>query len=491
MWELIDQYIYLYIVLCSFYIYLNKKSQYIAGILLVVLLLLSSSFFLNLILGPALFLLSIITIVIVLLENYEEFKELNYRNVIFYELMWAVIGAGLIIVTVINMFNVSFLKVINDLKGYDTLVFIYVLILCAKFIQSHILNKENNKRINQVENTNQKIENNNQVNRELIDSNEIGDTLVDNELNKQEIEVDEQKQINKLTNESSNSNNQVNPKRRNSGKEVNNFNVFLVSLVIILAGFSYFMIHRNIIKYDATIHMLPIYDHNTYNPEIQILAANEAYKKDGDYSKLYKKYEELGYSKEEIDAIFEGITSDELERVNKIDLNYEVSVSNVKAGDLVKITATYNEDKADKQKVKVINAETEILIDGVPEVATKDNVTMEMIDSLLADVDALLRDEKITYSQMKVNNVYLDESIANGDRKLIVEYKLTDGEYDALIGTRAVSNIYITAEVHLEDDKLIYADKLHMDRDDLNISDQFVKLNLSEDSNSSEVDEIN
>ncbi len=469
MWELIDQYVYLYIMLSTFYIYLNNKSQYVAGILLVGLLFLSSSFFLNIILGPALFILSIITIVMILVERHEELMKLEYKKASFYEIVWSLIGMILIVITLSHLFNISFTKFINNLKIYDTWVLGYVIILVAKFIQEKIL--KSNLKITEdqevvvIDHTNEAKHNYIEANQYAI-ANDKGDTM-NNELSKAE-------QLAKANNKSS----ELSSKRRMNKDDNNTFNVLLIALVILLAGFSYFMINRNQLKYDVSAHVLPIYDHSVYNPEISVLAANEKYEEDGDYSKLYNHYTKLGYTKEEIDAIFTDITSDTLERINKIDLTYEVSMSNVKYGDNVKITATYDQKKAKKQKVKIINPVIELTIDDINEVASSSNITSTMLKELDPEVKALLNDNDITADSYVINNAYLNENIDNASRDLIIEYKLTNGKLDALIGEHDVDTIYVMTDVHLEDGKLVHSERFDLERGNIKEIDEYTKLSL-------------
>ncbi len=271
-------------------------------------------------------------------------------------------------------------------------------------------------------------------------------------------------------------------KRKSNGvdtskkQSANNLPILLLTLAVLIAGLTYFLINRNVYDYDITEHSLVIYDHESYNPELSIISAEQEFRTDGDYSKLYNKYEDYGYSKEQLDSIFTDLNSELIERLKKIELSYELSISNVSYGDEVTITTNYNQDKAKKEKIKIVNPTYTYVVDDINELASSTNTSKNDLSSLLEEVEAKLKADEISYDTIEVANAYLDETKNNGSRKLIVEYQLTNGKYKALIGTRDVVNVYLTTEIFYENDHLKHTDNFKVSRNEPKTNDEYVEL---------------
>ncbi len=147
MWQLIDQFIYVSILLITGLEFVYRKSQYLAALILLIVLILSNTIVFSVLLAPAIFLLVIWTIVKTIKANSYIFKQLKQKTIAWqdinlYELLWALIGVGSVIVTLVEIYNLSLFQVIESFRKYDAWLSIYLLIILIKFISSYILKLE-------------------------------------------------------------------------------------------------------------------------------------------------------------------------------------------------------------------------------------------------------------------------------------------------------------------------------------------------------------
>ncbi len=437
-WELIDQFVVVAIALASGFIYVHKRSEYASAFILFLVFILSQTLLLMILLTPPLILLVFVVMSFLLsniFEDIDSYLKIDFYSIKTYELIVTILGLFCILNFIWDILKFNVLDTFSNLGLFDYWYYAYFIYIILKFlvqirlvkflrldspltpISSDVKHIETTSGIKNIE-TKSDVKLLDGVDNSLVSNNEA--VIIDN--------VDDvyiSSSVNKLL------------------VIILSIGVFIIFVIMFLSN------HIGFTTYDATAHSLVIYDHNQYETELSVLRGDKAFRSDGDYSKLYKKYEEYGYTSDEILAIFDGLNSDLVSTLKKIDLSYDISNSNIQNGDELIITASYNHKKAKRNKIKVINTVQEIKIDDMPVMLSSDNVELSDFITLDEDIKTYLVD--YSYNKLTLSDVYI------GDNVYLI-YDLDEGVKNNLLFDEQISKITIIADIHILNEELVIND---------------------------------
>ncbi len=472
-WEFIDQYIYISVLIIGLYFKLKNKNLTLTGIILLLVCITNIIPVINLLFSPITLIVSVVLIFDCLIDIIKNYQRMNNTNLKIMELGIGAFGLFLIILFFNKLTSIELIMAGKVITYFDFWLFIYASFLVYKSFV-------NLKEINYISDSKEELIEDEIVVIDAVD-HQKEQYLITNKFDtvkNEEIMTKESKdnQINTSSNYR-----QVNQKRSiNSNLPINlndekSIIIIFATLLILVTSLFYFMNFYGYEKFDVQAHSLEIYDHTSYTPELSMINGVDEYRKDGDYSKLYKEYEDYGYQAGEIDAIFEGLNSEIVEKLEKLDLSYEVSNSNVSDNQIVNINVTYDEEEAKKQKIKVINNNFDVVISDIPVVITSDNTVKDDFMVLNTKVESAAKNKDISFDSISLNKVYIEES-ATDSNQCILEYTLENGKEKSLGRYKDVEKIYVIADAYKMNDEIELVNDLTVSTKAVKISEDYVEL---------------
>ncbi len=240
-WKAIDQYVYLSFIICSIYIVSYRKSKFISAIILVALFLPASIPIIGLLFGIPLFIATVITMGLIILDLLEDYKEGKFKTSNFYaDLVVLIIGIIILLLAVWPLKDIGFTNFISSSKEVFNFlsIFNYYSLVIAIYLVFNEYNDIKIQRRKSLEKNEQefltlKLEN---IKKELPNELKEEPLLLNNEINnkvEEYIPAEYVNQIRDFNTQKMYSENEMDYLRRHKSDNKKNLIFFLSLLVIV------------------------------------------------------------------------------------------------------------------------------------------------------------------------------------------------------------------------------------------------------------------
>ncbi len=418
LWDSIDQFVYISMIVCSIYIWLYERNRIFSAIILIGLFSFTNYFFLSLIFNIPFYVVTTLTIILIIIDLIKDFKSGDPCTYKFYfEILLSICGLVLcfLIINHLLHFNLrKFFYILNIYKYFSLILAIYLIV--DTLDKLHITR-------------NQAI-----TDKYLIQTNSLvhQNELTSNNLNQQP------------------SNLQVHKNK--------NFNFFLIILICFLV-LGFFRI--NFLSF-TTLNMEQIiklkYDTNQYSTNVDYYAPWNYYDNNYFYTDLKNEAQKLHYDLNNIDDIYPNYSKNIQKRIINSDINVKLSTTkNLKYNDEVEINVTYNEKKAKENKVKIKNTHFTKKV-----TLLKHNITKEQFDDgefnindYQAEIAELIKSEGITYDDLQLTKTDIEQVEKDNYNLsyLVLTYNL-EGSKSKLLKNQKINNLTLKIEIYEQNDQI-------------------------------------
>ncbi len=463
-WKAIDQYVYISFIICSIYIVSYRKSKFISAIILVALFLPSSIPVVGLLFGVPLFISTVITMGLIILDLLEDYKEGKFRTSNFYsDLGMVIIGIFILILAVWPLKDIGFTNFIHSSKEIFNFlrVFNYYSLVVAIYL---IFNEYNEIKIqrrksldkNEQEFLTIKLEN---IKKELPSDLKEEPLLLGGEINnkvEEYIPAEYVNQIRDFKNQKVYTENEMDYLRRHKSDNKKNLIFFLSLLVIVFALSTINLLSFKSLNMEKMVKLK--YDTNNYITDVSYYAPWENYDPNHFYNDINQEAKELSYTEEQIKDIYPDYDKGLQKRIK--DSSIKVSLSNTKGlknNDEVEINISYNQKKAKKNKLRIKNTHFTKKINLLKESITKEGYDKSKFDvsQLQKDVEDKLKENKINYTDLKIKDQDIEiEQKKNYDISyLVINYSL-DGKINKTLKDKEINDVTYKVEIFYQNDEL-------------------------------------
>ncbi len=463
-WKAIDQYVYLSFIICSIYIVSYRKSKFISAIILVSLFLPASIPIIGLLFGIPLFIATVITMGLIILDLLEDYKEGKFKTSNFYaDLVVLIIGIIILLLAVWPLKDIGLTNFISSSKEVFNFlsIFNYYSLVIAIYLVFNEYNDIKIQRRKSLEKNEQefltlKLEN---IKKELPNELKEEPLLLNNEINnkvEEYIPAEYVNQIRDFNTQKMYTENEMDYLRRHESDNKKNL-IFFLSLLVIVFILS--IINLSSFKTLNMEKMIKLkYDTNNYITDISYYAPWENYDPNHFYNDINQEAKELSYTEEQIKDIYPDYDNDLQKKIK--DANIKVSLSktqDLKNNDEVEINVSYNEKKAKKKKLRIKNTHFTKTINLLKESITKEEYDKSKFDisQLEKEVENKLNENKITYNNLKIKdqNIEIEQKENYDISYLVINYSL-DGKIKKTLKDKEIKNVTYKVEIYEQDNQI-------------------------------------
>ncbi len=418
LWDSIDQFVYISMIVCSIYIWLYERNRIFSAIILIGLFSFTNHFFLSLIFNIPFYAVTTLTIILIIIDLIKNFKSGNPCTYKFYfEILLSICGLILCFLVIKHLlhFNLRKLFFILDLyKYYALLLAIYLIV--DTFNKLHIAR-------------NQAIADKYLIQTSLL---EHQDELTTNNLNQQPANL------------------QVRKNKKH--------NLFLIISITFLA---LFFLAINFFSF-TTLNMEQMiklkYDTDQYSTNVDYYAPWDYYDSDYFYTDLKDEAQKLNYDLNSVDDIYPNYSKNMQKRITNSDINIKLSeTKDLKYNDEVEINVTYNEKKAKENKIKIKNTHFTKKV-----TLLKHNITKEQfenggfnINDYQSEIAELFKNEGITYDKLQLTKTDIEQTEKDNYNLsyLVLTYNL-EGSKSTLLKNRKIDNLTLKIEIYEQNNQI-------------------------------------
>ncbi len=459
-WKAIDQYFYISFIICSIYIVSYRKSKFISAIILVALFLPASIPVIGLLFGIPLFISTVITMGLIILDLIEDYKEGKFRTSNFYaDLVMLIIGIIILLLAIWPLKDIGFTNFISSSKEVFNFlhIFNYYSLVIAIYLVFNEYNDIKTQRKKSLQKNEQEFLEN--IKKELPNELKQEPLLLDNEINNKVEEYIPAEFVNKIrdfNNQKMYTENEMDYLTRHKSDNKKNL-IFFSSLLFIVFILSII----NLLSY-KTLNMEKMiklkYDTNNYITDISYYAPWENYDPNHFYNDINQEAQELSYTEEQIKDIYPDYNNDLQKRIKDTDIKVSLSkTKGLKNNEKVEINVSYNEKKAKKNKLKVKKTHFTKKINLLKESITKEEYDKSKFDisQLQKEVENKLNENKITYTDLKIKdqNIEIEQEDNYTISYLVINYSL-NGKINKTLKDKEIENITYKVEIYKQDNQI-------------------------------------